>query len=142
MIHSDELSFISDIGNFSFISFFLVNLSMLQELLMDREAWHVAVHGVAKSRTWLSDWIELNWICLQVYQFYWFSDFSLLFSCFQFHRLLLSLFCCWNTVDLHYCISFKYIVKWFYEIHIYIYFILFAIIGYYKILNIVPHVME
>ena len=28
---------------------------------MDREAWHTAVHGVAKSRTWLGDWTELNW---------------------------------------------------------------------------------
>ena len=32
-----------------------------QELVMDREAWHAAVHEVAKSRTWLSDWTELNW---------------------------------------------------------------------------------
>ena len=38
-----------------------MNLSELRELVMDREAWHVAVHGVAKSRTWLSDWNELNW---------------------------------------------------------------------------------
>ena len=38
-----------------------MSLSELQELVMDRKAWHAAIHGVAKSRTWLSDWIELNW---------------------------------------------------------------------------------
>ena len=37
-----------------------VSLSELQELVIDREAWHAVVHGVAKSRTWLSDWTELN----------------------------------------------------------------------------------
>ena len=38
-----------------------VNLSELRELVMDREAWRAAIHGVAKSRTRLSDWTELNW---------------------------------------------------------------------------------
>ena len=38
-----------------------VTLSELRELVMDREAWRAAIHGVTKSWTWLSDWAELNW---------------------------------------------------------------------------------
>ena len=38
-----------------------VSLSELQELVLDREAWCAVIHGVAKSRTQLSDWSELDW---------------------------------------------------------------------------------
>ena len=45
-----------------------MGLGGLQELVMDREAWRAVVHGVTKSRTWLSNWTELNlsylWISL------------------------------------------------------------------------------
>ena len=47
-----------------------VSLSELLEMVMNRETWCVAIHGVTKSRTWLSDWTELNWKehCQEKYQ--------------------------------------------------------------------------
>ena len=43
-----------------------VSLSELRELVMDREAWRAAIHGVSKNQTQLSNWTELNWTVLKV----------------------------------------------------------------------------
>ena len=48
-----------------------MSLNRLWELVIDRETWHAAVHGVTKNRTWLSDWTQLNWKCLMCFADAW-----------------------------------------------------------------------
>ena len=55
-----------------------MNLSELQELVMDREAWRAVIHGVTKSYTRLSDWTELN--CTFLFQYEWIERENLIAS--------------------------------------------------------------
>ena len=68
-----------------------VSLSELQVMVMAREAWCAAIHGVAKSRTWLSNWTELTervtlHICVYIHtHIYVYVYFSWLFVCLYFY---------------------------------------------------------
>ena len=70
-----------------------MSLGELQELVKDGEAWRAAIHGVAKSRTWLSDWTELILHAYKTNCLIGCSTFSLM------HVLLRTLFPKWNILN-------------------------------------------
>ena len=78
---------------------------------MDREAWHAAIHGVAKSLTWLSDWSELNWTRGGTNGFVFVKHLhcklSFIFIYFLLSPFVSFLFTLWSMEHIHYGFKFQ-----------------------------------
>ena len=85
-----------------------MGLNRLQELVMDRQAWHAAVHGLASIQTWQSTWTELNWSGAILYK-----------SCYEPSYLLLSYFFkFYNVVCFFFFFAYFHWLKFYFKINL------------------------
>ena len=116
-----------------------VSLSELREMMMDREAWRGAIHGVTKRRTQLSNWTELIYINLISYT-------NILKILYLRHCYQMSIGHLEKLAKRWTLLNFKEVEFFFFviviHIHIYYFWKIFSIIGHYKILTIVPFAMQ